>query len=265
MEKAIEVFVEDLLRRRKVRRDDGIPSLFDGLSEPNLQTLLFSSHVVEIEAGKEIITQGDDVAYVFHILGGSIKTQRFSSDGKESTIRMLGAGETFMEDSVFFGYKSPVHAIAVKSGRMLMIPAETVQRRALADPQFACNLLKILSRHYKNAIHQIDSIVAKSPVERLGYYFLKLHMEQGSDSMEIALPFQKSTIANHLGITPETFSRALAQIKKMGIDVEQDKLSLRDAYALCHFCDLDIGQSCPHFNTERCHLCADEKGRYRQA
>lgn len=259
MEKAIEVFVENLMHRRKMQAGEGAPSLFDGLSESNLQTLLSSSHIVETESGQEIIAQGDPAAYLFHILSGSVKTQRFSSDGKESTIRMMGAGGTFMEDAVFVGSASPVHAITVENSRLLMIPAETVRRRALADPQFACNLLKILGHHYKEAVRQIDNIVAKSPVERLGYYFLKLHMEQGSDSMEIALPFPKSTIANHLGITPETFSRALAQVKKMGIDVEQDKLTLRDTYALCHFCDLDIGHSCPRFNTDECHLCTEKK------
>lgn len=259
MEKAIEIFVEDLMRRRKARKNDDVPSLFDGLSESNLQTLLSSSHIVETEEGQEIIAQGDDVTCMFHILSGGVKTQRFNSDGKEATIRMLRAGDVFMEDAVFIGFRSPVHATTVSNSRMLMIPAETVRCRALADPQFAYNLLKILSRHYKNAIHQIDGIVAKSPVERLGYYFLKLHMEQGSNSMDIALPFQKSTIANHLGMTPETFSRALSQIKKMGIDVEQEKLTLRNAYALCHFCDLDTAQDCPRFNTDECHLCSDKK------
>ena len=152
-----------------------------------------------------------------------------------------------------------MHALTVESSRLLMIPAETTRRRALTDPQFACNLLKIMGHHYKNAVQQIDSIITKSPVERLGYYFLKLHMEQGSESMDIALPFPKSTIANHLGITPETFSRALAQIRKMGIDVENDKLTLRDAYALCHFCDPDTAQDCPRYNTDECSLCTDKK------
>lgn len=259
MEKAIEVFVEDLMRRRKATGSSGSPSLFDGLSESNLQTLLSSSHIVEAEGGQEIVAQGDKAAYLFHILSGAVKTQRFNSEGKESTIRMMGAGKTFMEDAVFTGCKSPVHAITVENSRLLMIPAETVRRRALSDPQLACNLLRILSHHYKDAVQQIDSIVTKSPVERLGYYFLKLHMEQGSESMDIALPFQKSAIANHLGMTPETFSRALAQIKKMGIDVEQEKLTLRDTYALCHFCDPDTAQNCPRFDTPECPQCPDEK------
>ena len=208
-----------------------------------------------------ITEQGEEPSFLYYIMAGNVKTQRYSADGKEATIRMLGPGETFMEDAVFTGAVSSVYAVAVNSSQMLIIPAQVARRQMLTDPQFSVNILKIISRHYRNAVQQIDCIITKNPVERLGYYFLKLHLEQGSDSMEISLPFQKSTIANHLGITPETFSRALAQIKKMGIDVDQEKLTLRDAYTLCHFCDHDVGHDCPHYNTAECSLCPSEKGK----
>lgn len=263
--KNISVFIDDLVRRQSARARDiasiSALSLFADLSEKNLQMLLSNSHIVEMEAGQVITEQGDDPAFLYYIMAGNVKTLRYSPEGKEATIRMLGAGETFMEDVVFTGGASPIHAVAVNNSQMLIIPAQMVRRQALSDPQFSLNLLKIISRHYRNAVQQIDCIVTKNPVERLGYYFLKLHLEQGSDSMEISLPFQKSTIANHLGITPETFSRALAQIKKMGIDVDQEKLTLRDVYALCHFCDHDMGHDCPHYNTPECSLCPNEKGK----
>ena len=126
---------------------------------------------------------------------------------------------------------------------------------ALKDPQFANNLLKIVTHHYKKAVHQIDAMTIKSPVERVGYYFLEQHLQQGHDSMEFELPFKKSLIANHLGITPETFSRALKQIKEMGIKIDGDKIRLEDAFALCHFCDLDIAQHCEVEKKEDCSSC----------
>ena len=58
-------------------------------------------------------------------------------------------------------------------------------------------------------------------------------------------------------MTPETFSRAIGQIRTMGIDVDQDKLTLRDAYALCHFCDPDTAHNCPKFKSEECPLSPD--------
>ncbi len=256
-EKAVEVFIDDLLRRQRLRSKDVTDdhaSLFQSLSDTSLQTLLSNSRMSDFQAGQEIIQQGDNPAYLYYIIKGRIKTMRYSAEGEEATIRMLKAGETFMDAVIFMGGKSPVSVKALDDSKLLMIPAEAVRRHALHDSQFACNLLKIVTKHYKNAMQQIDSIVIKNPIERLGYYFLQQHLEQGSESLEVALPFQKSTIANHLGMKPETFSRALSQIKKMGIDVDQEKLSLRDAYVLCHFCDPDTAQDCPQFNTEKCPL-----------
>lgn len=260
-EKAIELFIEDLLKHRRAKIGDlataETASLFQGLSEDSLQTLLSRSHMSDFAADQEIVQQGDVPSYLYYIVSGKVKTLRYSTEGKEATIRLLGPGETFMDAVIFMGGNSPINARALEKSTLLMVPAETVRRHALYDSVFACNLLRIVTKHYKNAMQQIDSIVTKNPVERLGYYFLKQHIEQGSDSLDIALPFQKSTIANHLGMTPETFSRALGQIKKMGIDVDQERLTLKDSYALCHFCDSDIAQSCPRVGTKGCVVDKD--------
>ncbi len=261
-EKAIELFIEDLARRVQLREscqnaDDNTP-LFTGLTENSVQALLSNSFMQHFASGQQVVLQGDAPTHLYYIIEGSVKTVRYGTEGEESTIRMLKPGETFMDAVIFMGGKSPVNAVTLEESRLMMIPAESVRRHALHDAQFACNLLRIVTKHYKNAMQQIDSIVTKNPVERLGYYFLKQHLEQGSESMNIALPFQKSTIANHLGMTPETFSRALGQIKKMGIDVDQENLTMRDAYALCHFCDPDTAHNCPKFETQNCPLTGDK-------
>ena len=260
-DKAVAFFIEDILRLQRLKESnkeaDSSASLFQGLSEGSLQTLLSNSHMQNVPAQHQIVQQGDEPAYLYLILEGSVKTLRYSANGGEATIRMLKAGETFMDAVIFMGGKSPLNAVALEDSKLLMIPADSVRRHALHDARFACNLLKIITRHYKNAMQQIDSIVTKTPTERLGYYLLKLRLQQGQDSMDVAMPFQKSTIANHLGMTPETFSRALAQIKKMGVDVDQEKLTLRDARVLCHFCDPDTAHSCPGFETEECPFSAE--------
>lgn len=243
----------DLLSLTQSSNQNSPVSLFHGLSEDNLQSLLSNSTMRSVDQGREIIQQGDEVKYLYFIVEGSIKTLRSSMEGDEATIRMLKPGETFMDAVIFMGGTSPVRATALKASKLLLIPAAVVRQQVLRDGQLGENLLRIVTWHYKNAMQQIDSIVTKTPVERLGYYFLKLHLEQNPDSLNIELPFQKSMIANHLGMKPETFSRALKKIKEMGIDIDQDKISLHQAYSLCHFCDPDTAFSCPRHGTPECN------------
>lgn len=231
---------------------DGPPSLFHGLSEENLQILLSNSTVRTVDQGREIVQQGDVVKFLYFIIEGSVKTLRSSMEGDEATIRMLKQGETFMDAVIFMGGKSPIRATAIKPSKLLLIPADVIRRQVLQDGQLGDNLLRIVTGHYKNAVQQIDSIVTKTPVARLGYYFLKLHMIQDPNSMNIELPFQKSMIANHLGMKPETFSRTLQKLREMGINIDHEHITLRDAYALCHFCDPDTAFDCPNQGTVDC-------------
>lgn len=262
-EKAVQLFIQNFMQKQRLRAktadQNDKATLFQGLSEESLQALLANSHIKDFSSGQIIVQQGDAPDYLYCILRGSIKTLRYSPNGEEATIRLLTAGESFMDAVIFMGGKSPIAVKAMEDSTILMIPAEAARRHALHDSQFACNLLRIVTRHYKNAIQQIDSIITKTPAERIGYYFLKLHLEQDSQSLDVTLPFQKSIIANHLGMTPETFSRALGQIKKMGIDMHSDKIAMRDAFVLCHFCDPDTASECPRFNTAECPLCTSRK------
>ena len=231
------------------------PQLFMGLSKEALQRILETSTLQNYKSGQLLVQQGDEPTHVYLIVSGRARTLRTNKEGNETTIRMLDRGDVCMAAILFMGGPSPIAVQILEDAQLMLIPGEFVKKFVLQDHQFAANLLKIVTHHYKTAIHQIDAMAIKSPVQRVGYYFLQKHMEQGPENMEFELPFKKSTIANHLGMTPETFSRALFQIKKMGIEVEGEKIRLKEAYALCHFCDFDIAHECTFTNKKDCPHC----------
>lgn len=235
------------------------PQLFQGLSEDALQHILENSTLQDFKKDQILVHQGDTPAHVYFILEGLIRSFRSNSEGGEATIRMLGAGDTCMEAVIFMGSPSPITVQTLSDAHLILIPEKFMKSFTLQDTQFANNLLKIVTHHYKNAMHQIDAMATKTPVQRVGYYFLQQHMEQGSDHMDFELPFKKSTIANHLGMTPETFSRALLQIKKTGVEIDGEVIRLQDAYALCHFCDPDTAHNCTLSNKEECPACPMHK------
>jgi CRP/FNR family transcriptional regulator, dissimilatory nitrate respiration regulator len=226
------------------------PKLFDNLTEENLQKILTHAVIHEHEAAKLLVQQGDTPEGLYLIIEGTVKTLRLNEDGSEAIIRMLEIGDTFMEAVLFMGVPSPISVQTLTKCKLLTIPEKTVRSHVLTDAQFAVNILRIVTRHYKNALQQIDSMQTKSPLQRIGYYFLIKHLEAGHDNLEFKIPFQKQTIANYLGMTPETFSRALKQMKEIGVNIEEDTICMKDAFSLCHFCDSDTASLCSKYKDD---------------
>ena len=231
------------------------PQLFDNLSEKSLQKLLSHSVIQEHPAHKLLVTQGEAPQGLYLVIEGNIKTFRLGEDGSEATMRMLGAGDTCMEAVLFMGGASPIAVQTLSACKLMMIPDRVVKAHVMEDAQFSMNIIRIVTHHYKNAMHQIDAMNIKSPLQRVGYYFLTKHLEAGHDNLEFMLPFKKQTIANYLGMTPETFSRSLKQMKEMGIVIDDEHIKMKDAFFLCHFCDSDTASLCDRHSSSACGQC----------
>jgi CRP-like cAMP-binding protein len=230
-------------------------ALFCDVADTTLRSLLEQASIRDFNSGQMIVQQGEIPEYLYFIMEGTAKTLQYNEEGEEAVIRMLKKNETFMDAVIFMGGPSPVCAQIVENAKLLMIPVNSIKAHVMINGQFARNLLGIVSTHYKNAIEQVSSVVLRSPVERIGHYLLALHLEQGRESLEVILPFKKSMIAHHLGMQPETFSRALKQIKKSGIDIDGETITLTDAFSLCHFCDEVIASSCSRRGSGNCTMC----------
>lgn len=232
---------------------DGACTLFKGMSEEMLSSILSYAVIKNEPEGVNIVHQGDIPQHLYLILSGTVQSVRTTTDGKEIPIRLMGADETFMDAVIFMNAPSPISARTAEATTVLMIPAPVIRKMVVQDGRFALNLLQITAGFYKKAIYQIENVTTKSPIQRVGYYLLNAYLEQGdASSTTFRLAHRKSAIASHLGMQPETFSRALAQIKKMGVDIDREMITLENVYSLCLFCDSDIASHCPKSGTAEC-------------
>ncbi len=232
--------------------------LFENMDNNAIKYVIDNSVVREFKENYILVQQGDKSEYIYFLLKGTARTFRSNCEGQEITIRMLQQGETFMESAIFMEGNSPISAQTISAAEFLMIPKDFVKVKIMHNNQFASNLLQISTHHYKNIIQQVDSISTKTPTERVGYFLLKVRMDQVKQGIGlsdiIVLPFKKSMIASHLNMTPETFSRALKKLRSKGVRVEQDKIILDNTHALCEFCDSDMGHFCYRYETEDCPI-----------
>lgn len=231
----------------------GVCALFKGMHEDALGSILSHAVIKNEPEGVTLVHQGDIPQYLYLVLSGAVQTVRTTLDGKETPVRLMAANETFMDAVIFMNAPSPISARTAEPSVILMIPATIIRKMVTVNGHFALNMLQITANFYKKAIHQIESVTTKSPAQRVGYYLLNAYLEQGDPTATtFRLPHQKSVIASHLGMQPETFSRALSQIKKMGVDIDRETIALKDAYSLCLFCDSDMAVQCQKFGTPEC-------------
>ena len=135
---------------------------------------------------------------------------------------------------IFLGGRYPVTAEVVTTSRLLRIDGEVLRQRIHEQPDLAFSMLASSSYHLKFLVEQIEQIKLMSGPQRLGDFLLKLCVKpQGSETIE--LPYEKSLIANRLGMKPESLSRALSKLKPLGVNVDRETVFISDVRALKQF------------------------------
>jgi CRP-like cAMP-binding protein len=208
----------------------GLP-LFEGLAEDVLAHLLGGGLVRRYERRTLLFVQGEEADRLFVVLDGSVRLFRATSDGQDSTIAVLGSGESLAEAAIFDSGRYPVNACVAEPARLLAVPAARFLARLRENPDLALNLLAAMSRHLRRLVAKIEQLSSHSTLERVTRFLLRLcPAEQGR--AEIALPQDKVLIAARLNIQPETLSRVLARLRAHGVTTVGSQVVIEDVARL---------------------------------
>jgi len=208
--------------------------LFRGMAPSSMRQLLCDASVQRFARNTVLFIQDDPATRVFVILDGWVKLFRETSEGNESIIAILSKGESFAEAAFFQRGTYPVSAMAVEDSRLLILSAEHFRRRLRVDGHFAQNLISTMARHMLGLMRQVEQLAAKSSAERLAEFVVGL-CPPGAEAAIVALPLDKALIAGRLGMQPETFSRALKKLARLGVVSRRDEISVPDVAALRAF------------------------------
>ncbi len=230
----------------------GSLQLFSGLPEQNLQALLYHGQIREFNKGNLLFLEGEPANRLYIILKGWIKLFKGTASGEETILQMLSSGDAIMESAVFLNSMLPVSAQVVEDAMLLSIPAPVLREQIKKNNELAMNLLATMSHRSQGLIRQIENARLKSVDERIGWFLLKLLLEQGRISRYVELPYDKALIASYLDMKRETFSRALGRLKEKGFKVENDTVVAPSLDALCGFCDTDTAGQCALHKTSDC-------------
>ncbi len=182
-----------------------------------------------------ILFQKGDVASAFYfILDGWVKIYRLSPVGSETVVGLFTRGESFAEAAMFNGGHYPVDAEIVSPSRMLCIHAEKFRTLVHDEPDLALAMLASCSKHLKFLVEQLEQIKLLSAPRRIADFLVGL-CPATTGSCKITLPYEKSLIANRLGMQPESFSRAITKLRPLGVSVEREHVDIADVASLTQF------------------------------
>ena len=163
-----------------------------------------------------------------------VKLSRVNPGGDEAVVHIYGAGESFAEAAMFLGGRYPVAAEAVVASRIMHIDSDALRRKVAERPEIAFAMMASMSRHLKVLVDQIEKMKLLSADQRVAEFLLGLCGEK-TGAVTLTLPHEKSLIANHLGMKPATFSRAIARIRDLGVEVTGNQASIRDTAVVLAF------------------------------
>ena len=205
--------------------------LLNGLSEDMRENLLKDSVRRSYREGETIFVQGDVARSVLIVLSGYVKLSRMTPSGNEAVVTIMGRNRSFAEAMVLRGEPYPVSAEAISDCTLLQIDGVRLRQFLLENQEFAIRMLASTFVHLQGLVDQIERLKAHTGVQRVAQFLADLtDLETGP--CEVSLPYNKRLIAGHLGMQPESLSRAFARLREHGVRVDANKAEIDDIAAL---------------------------------
>ncbi|MCP5331996.1 MAG: helix-turn-helix domain-containing protein [Pseudomonadales bacterium] len=208
------------------------------LPQASRERLLASAIQHRVAAGTVLFEQGELPTFQIVVLAGSVQLFGRSTQGREVLVEVARAPDLIIPAAVVTGAPYLMQARVPEPSRLLLIPAALFRDTLLQDPLLAHEVIDALARQFRRMVRQVKNLKLRSSVQRVGCYLLTLSKRQGTPGQAV-LPYEKNLIASELGITRESFSRALANLEQAGIRVNGQTIMIVDATRLATACQPD--------------------------
>ena len=205
--------------------------LFNGLDQTERQRFAELAREKNFPKGSVILFENDPGDSLFVIRDGRVKVVLIGEDGREVILGILGVGEHFGELSLIDDQPRSAHVIAIEESNLIVLRRDDFRRRVEAAPSVAWSLLTELSRRLRRADEKIGGLVLLDVPGRIAR--LLLDTAKDSQTQRIEKPLTHQTIAQMIGASRETVSRAMKEFQDAGwITVERRRIELANRPAL---------------------------------
>lgn len=176
-----------------------------------------------------LFEQAETPAFALLLVSGSVELLGVRGT-EETLVEFVRAPDLLLPAAVLNRQPYLLRARVLDEARLVMIQADAFRQAVMSDHALCLAVLACQAAQFRRQIKHAKNLQLRSAEERIGCYLLAL-TDAATPGEPIKLPLEKRLIASQLGITRETFSRALAAVARNGIRVDGDLVFLEDASA----------------------------------
>jgi len=215
-----------------------LPILPD-ISDKYLEEFVKAINIRSYDKGENLFFRGDPADRFFIILSGWVKLYRITEEGNESVVSILNRGKTLGKTIIFSEKDYQFSASVIEAASVIEIPIKTFRDIIIKDKMVMKSLMSLMERELRYRQMEAEHLAVMNTPQRLGCLILKLFSKLNIDNDVMAFPYDKSLAAARLGMKPETFSRALYQLRSLGVYSKGSAISINSLENLKEF-------SCSH-------------------
>lgn len=219
---------------------------FADIETESLQALSGAVEMQSHAKGHMLFHAGDAAGRFYLITKGWVKVFRTTSQGDEAVLAVFTKNDVLGEAAVFEGATYPFSAEVVEDAELLVIPAAFLRRAVKDYPQITQRIMVSMSREMQKIQLENEHLSIMTAPQRVGCMLLQMSSEIVGEGGGFSLPYDKSLAASRLGMKPETFSRALSQLKPFGVGVKGAEINIDSFKCLmqyvCGHCSITNGE-----------------------
>ncbi len=203
-------------------------SIFEGLSTPEL------AHIAQLEQERTypkntiIFMEGERGRAFYYVKSGLIKIYKLTPDGKEQILAVWGAPELFGAVIMLDQGPYPANAETITTVTVGAFLIDDFRKLLAENPELGGKVMREVAYRLRTAHNRIRDLALKDVKSRLAGMLLDLAARHGDgdpQAPEFELELTHQQLANLVGASRETITRAINDLKDSGV-LEQLKGSL---------------------------------------
>lgn len=193
-----------------------------------------------VQRGETLYQAGEVFAQLYIVRSGCIKSVVYSAAGEEHITAFYLPGDVIGFDGLATGAHT-AHTAAVTTSSVCAVSFAQVTERCASEPALQLQLMRWCASDITRGQDLVKDLTCRSAPARFARFIATLaeqHAERGFSARRFTLPMMRADIAHHLGMAPETISRAIRRLQSAGaVQIERNNVTVLDPAKLDQLAD----------------------------